>query len=415
MYVSKERVLLDSAGTKKTALYYTKDDIQVADVECDFVTGRYSQSVSSLAWGSTSQFTIPNSDFLSQCILHVELPDLVANQTLPRGWLIAAIKEITYSVGSSNISQIRLSGKSLYHALMVEACTAEQRLELLSLAGEAYNTLNTKTVEGSVILRLPWSSMSHKLPLDTSLLNNPIQISITFHSADRFYGGSAAAPASMVSGKLFTRQGVLTDKSNSLRRDLMNNSDLMYSYPFIHLQSPSTKFLPSIAGEQVVEISEFLNSDLTSIIFSLHYTAAQKNAGTTAPYPNVGLELTDIQLLYNGQTIYEVPGRSGRLINMLWDEGASWCDDVAFNPVGPYTESPVQSFVYCIPMGDMKSIVFEGKYDNVSRYSTQSFQLRFVPVPVLPTDADQAAELHITHTYNAIATFSQGLCNIQYS
>lgn len=414
-YTSKDRVLLDSAGERKTSLYYTKPSIEVNDVECDFVCGRYTQSATSLSWGSTSQFVIPNNNFLSQCFLHVKLPNLIAGQTLPKGWLIAAIKEITYSIGSSNISQLRISGKTLYHSLMVEAKTAEQKDEILRLAGEAYNTINTKAIEGTVILRLPWSSMSAKKPLDTSLINNPIQISITFKSAAEVYGGSAVPPTAMTACELFTREGVLTDKSNSLKKDLMSNSDLMYSYPFMHLQSASTKYLTTLAGEKTVEISEFLNSDLVNIIFSVHYTGAQRNAGSGPVYPNIGLECNDIELLYNGQTVAKMPGRSGRLINMLWDAGASYADDVHFGATSPWTESAVQSFVYSIPLGDMKAIVFDKKYENVSRYSTQTFQLKFTPQAVLASDPDQAIEVHFTYVYNAIASFSMGTCNIQFS
>lgn len=419
-YTSKTRAILSAQGEVVSAIYQNTNQVTISAVELDHNIGRYEQSLTSLNFGSTSQCIIPNSDVCYQVFLHMELPNLVSDQTLPMGWGFAAIREITFTLGQSNISSIRLTGKSLYTVCMKSCQTKEQRNELLRLAGEPYNgNLNTKRIFSTIVLPLPWSSLcSEVYGFDTSILSNPIIVSVTLNDATSIYGGTGVRPAALTRGVIFLRQGVLADKSLSIKNSLMSDERELYQYGFIHCQSPSSKYITATPLEEEVklEIQEFLHSDLYNIHFFVNYTDRQKSVNGSSTSPLACCELLDIELKYNGQTVAKMDGNSGRLINMLFDSGSSGIDDTILAKQSPYTAEPITSYIYTIPMGFMKNVVFEKGFDNVGRYSSQVFSLSFKPQRILPTDSvNTPYEVHFTYQYAAIAVMSGGVANLMFS
>lgn len=418
-FVSQKRVSLNAPGVKKNTLYYDQSESTVSEVESNTVIGRFEQSLTSLAFGSSSQIIIPNQDFINQCILVVTLPDLTADQTLCHGWLFGLIREINYSFGQANVSQLRLSGKSLLQTIMRECETQEKRSELLRLAGESLTAQNTRPITATIVLPLPWSSVvaDNKKPFDSSILSNPVQIQITLNSNTSIYGGTDPLPTALSSASVYMRQTVLADRSNSIKMDLLNNPSMIYSYPFNHRQSPSSKFNLVSGSVNNVELTEFLESDLLNILFSVQYTVDQVKAGAIAPNPNNTLICTDIELLYNGQTVYKAPGQTARLINMLWDEGSSGAEDARIDrTVAPYTSQQVTSYFYQIPFADVKAMIYDGQFCNTGRFSSQTMVLRFTPRNYDPNDVTvHQCQADFTYIYQSVAEISNGVCNIQFS
>lgn len=418
-YISSQRPDLNSPGVDVDMVYYTPQDIQVSKTEMSCYVGRYNQSISSLNFGSTSQIVIPNQDMVYECYLHVKLPPTIANQVLPRGWLFDAIREVSFTFGQSNVSNLRLSGQSVRH-LCLESCeTKEKRSELLVLAGESFNGDSAGiNPEGTIIIPLPWSNTSgdhKKKPIDTSLLNNPITIQITFYDSNRIYGGSATRPTSMAAGSVFLRQGEFSDRANSIKRSLMANPSMKYFYPFLHKTSPTPKYNIVMDGTTInsVELKDFIESDLQAIIFSVHNTGLQFGDGVNAPTPGVSAECLDVEVLYNGQTLYSSPGASARLVNMNHTTGASGYDDVALNQTTPWAANALVSYVYIIPFSSLAPINFAGYYDNSLRYSSQNMQLRFKCRQI--PGAAGIGQLEATYIYNGIASIQGGVCTIDFA
>lgn len=419
-YTSQKRVSLNAPGTVKNSLYYSTSDTTVSSVEANTVIGRFEQSLTSLAFGSSSQIIIPNQDFIHQVFLTVRLPDLTANQTLCHGWLFGLIREINYSWGQANVSQLRLSGKSLLQCLMRESESQEKRSELLRLGGESLTAANTRPVEATVVLPLPWSVMAgkNKLPFDTSILNNPIQIQVQLNAASAIYGGTDPLPTAVSSASIFMRQTVLADRSNSIKWDLMKNPNMIYSYPFNHRQSPSSKFNLVSGSVNNLELTEFLESDLLNILFSVQYTEDQvRTAAGITPNPTASLICTDIELLYNGQSVYKAPAQSARLINMLWDEGSSGAESAYIDrTVSPYTSQQITSYVYQIPFADIKAMIYDGAFCNTGRFSSQTMVLRFTPRNYDPADVSvRTCQADFTYIYQAVSEVSNGVMNIAFS
>lgn len=421
-FLSSTRTNLDAPGTQVSDTYYNTEEIIVKAAEMTTHIGRFSQSLSSLAFGSTSQINIPSQDVIHETFLHLVLAPTVVNQTLPRGWAYDLIREISWTWGASNVSNLRLSGKSIRQLAMESACTKEKRSELLVLGGESFNgSSGTVSPEATIIIPLPWSNTQgtdKPKGFDTSLLSNNITIQITLNDGNKIYGGSATIPTALTAASVFLRQSEFSDRSNSLKADLMRNPSLLYQVPFLHKTSPSPKYNIVMDGVTVntVELLEFLESDLMNIIFSVHNTGLQVASGTNAPTPGASAELLDIELLWNGQTIFKAPGASARLVNMIFDTGASGTDDVALNQTTPWAANALVSYIYTIPFGDMKNINFSGRngyYDNTGRYTNQTMSLRFKARQI--TGASGTGELHSTYVFSSVCGIQNGVATIQFA
>lgn len=422
-FLSTQRVDLDSPGYAKNDIYYDTKEIVVQDCELNTTIGRFNQSLTSLQFGSTSQIIIPNTDMVYEVYLHMTLPAVILDQTITTGWCYDIIREISFTFGQSNVSNLRLSGKSIRQLNVMSSATREKATEMVTvLGGEGHRAVTGVIPEGTICIPLPWSNMSgdKKKPFDMSLLNNPVQLQITLNDGTSIYGGQAASfPTALSSASVFMRTGTLSDKSNSIRQELMNNSSLMYEYPFYHKVSPSPKYglVTDTTTVNRVELLEFIESDLQTIIFSVHDTPQQKKtvAGLSGPSPGVSLECFDINLEYNGQTIFSCPGNSARLIPMAWDAGASGVIDNYLAPDALYTNIPHTSYAYMIPFGSMKNINFYDKFDNTSRFSSQTLQLSFRCTGLTGLTGARSGELHATYVYSAAAAIQAGVANIQFS
>lgn len=421
-FLSSTRTNLDAPGSQISSVYYNTSEIVVKQAEMHTHIGRFTSSLSSLAFSSTSQVNIPSQDVIHETFLHIKLPPTVANQTLPRAWIFDLIREVSWTWGASNVSNLRLSGKSIRQLAMQSASTKEKRSELLVLAGESFNgSSGTISPEGTVILPFPWSNTQgddKPKGFDTSLLSNNIQLQITLNDGNKIYGGSAAIPTAIQSGSVFLRQSEFADRSNSLKADLMRNPSLLYQVPFLHKTSPSPKYNIVMDGvtTNTVELLEFLESDLMNIVFSVHNTGLQVASGTNAPTPGVSAELLDIELLWNGQTIYSAPGASARLVNMIFDSGASGMDDVALNQTTPWAANALVSYIYTIPFGDMKNMNFSGDggyYDNSGRYTNQTMSLRFKARQI--PGASGSGQLESTYIFSSVCGIQNGVATIQFA
>lgn len=161
--LSDKPVLLNNPGTVlDTSLYYNFSNTQLVAAEQVNNYGRYSQSLTSSILGSTANVTVPNSSFLSGMYLYLELPPTGPNQYLMRGWGLNVIENISFILGSSNVSQLNINGQSHAQMYMASAETSEKRLKLLRLAGEevTIDQVAAGVVQNNrahVQIQLPWS------------------------------------------------------------------------------------------------------------------------------------------------------------------------------------------------------------------------------------------------------------------
>lgn len=441
-YLSNKRVHLNAPGVKFDDLYYSVLNSTVSAVECVYNTGRLTVSLTNSGFGGNAQVIVPNSSFLGNTYLHLELPNLpdpaIASSqpnsghlTLSRGWGYGAIQSISYLFGSSNVSQISLQGNSVWQQIAMQCETSEKRSEMFRLGGSEVLTPLTRldpvtgnqivdttaVLSADLLLPLPWScanGLYNKLPFDTNLLNSPITIQIQFNQAFSIYGGSGVPPAQFGQARCIFRMGDLTNKNQSLKRILDRKPELSMMYPFIHTQSYNpTQFYGSNDASNPISLPllGFTNSDLDAITIGVVRTSLLTPSGNGSPSVHMYDNIKNVQLLFNGLVMFNAPGEAWKLYNMNSDIGSSYFHNSLIKPhsgVGPFDSVPVDSYILTMDFTRVRSLMYLSQFQNTWRIANNALTLQF------NTEGDSTVkyQLFATYAYNAIAQVQNGQTSI---
>lgn len=444
-YLSNKRTLLSVPGTLKTDAYFTEADSTVHLTELTSNLGRYVSSLSSNQFGSTAQVIIPNNDILGETYLHLQLPvnigvagagGATAWAACP-GWGWASIKQVSYLWGASNVAQISLSGKSLWAISLAQCDTAEKRSQLCYLGGspspspvDVDGTSESIDRDCYIPLALPWSVMCHsgKIGYDTSLLNSPITIQIQFAPREEFlawaFGISATdfatIPSSFGVSEIVVRQQMFSDRSQSLKYDMMNDPTAVYNYPFKHYQSFQKDFSATATQSTTVQLTNFINADLIGMVVYVVRKDRLRGGGFTvgSPYPfnplNISLP-SDLKLLFNGQVLYNSPGKLYLLQNCAGLSGSgSYSAPLAKSTgfagglINSLTYLPIVRDMIFIDFSRKHSLCFEHEYENTFRIAQQTLDLALT----MAESGDYT--LFATYIYNGVNSTQQGSSNIYF-
>jgi len=380
---------------------------------------------------------LANCDFVGNVYLHAELPNLFAGQTLCRGWLWASIASIQYLIGNSSSSQISLNGQSLWHKIAMQCDTAERRSEMFRLGGEELlspimrnNPTSglperdpTAVISADIILPMPWSSATGstgcgKKAFDTSLLNNPITISIAFERNTSIYGGSVSPepfPRSFTAAQMSFRQGELYYKNMSLEGELRMHPSLSLFYPDIFTTYYTPSAFPGSRTQPVsVPLLGILNGDLLAMTFGVVRTSLLEGSPSLAD-PNVYIppnrfqydNIQDVRLLFNGKVMFNAPRSSWKLLTMNSTPGAQYFHNSLVVPgttPGTFTSVPQDAYLCHIDFSQFRSVSFESQFANTWRIGNNTLTLQFV------TEGDQTIlyQLFVSFHYNSIVQVSNG-------
>ena len=387
--------------------------------------GRFQQSLI-LNFGATSNLQIPNSgNILHQIFLHCKLPAVQEDEFLNRGWLYNLVESITWTLGSSSQSQLRIDKYSVFQTAMLEMNSDEYRSMALVVGGDQHVNSTIDPIEATIIIPLPWSSLRAsetcaKKGIDTALLNTNINLQITLAQASKIYGGSASPhPVGPLELYIYSREVELSNKANSIRDMLFSSGQNMYSYPFLHKQTPTPKQVLTEIN-QTINLQEFLESDLQNIYFTAHLDEDQDNTNNFAPNPLLCLHIEQIECLYNGQTIFKAPGKASRLIQPLYDGGSPAVKNSRIRRTGVISgqaSDEVDSYVYMIPFAsmDLKNIDYTCSYSNSPRFSNQTMQLKLKVLNPPNVIGSLSATVHFTYAYSAVAELSNGISTITFA
>jgi hypothetical protein len=405
-FLQTKRTELAAPGMKMTDQYYTKFNSAVGLAECTFNLGRYTVSLTQNSFGSTSQVTIPNGSLLSKVYLHLELPPLVANQTICRGWGYQSIAAMEFLLGSSNVGLLNYSGATMWTAIVAQCEMNEKASEMFSLGGQEASTVTGSNLFADILLEFPWSNacggMTGKKPLDLAIINQPLTFTIRFHAANKIYGGIGATPTAFLNATIVAHQGDFTNKEQSLATVMRRDPNLMYTYPWIYHQDLNTaQFIGSTTVPLTVTLNGLLMSDLVGLYFYAVQVANLQNVGGNSPNQFATDDILNIQLLYNGQVMYQAPGLLYRLHNMNNTAGASSFNNSVLTSIpggglAPYLSTPVSSYMTFIDFGRLRSTCFNDQMQNTWRIGNNSLSLRF------NTSTTNLYQLFVSMQYNAI-------------
>jgi len=428
--ISRKKTILSAPGWKASSLYYTVANSMVDSVEITYNQGRYQSSLTNMSFGGQSIVILANQSFVDTVCLHLELPNLYPNQTLSRGWGYLILDQLAFLFGSSNMSQVQISGQSVWQKVAMQCENAEKRSELWRLGGEEYLQPVTHIVNGvavrdpnavlsaDIILPLPWSSASglfNKKAFDTNTLSNPIQIQIRFKNAEAIYGGLSNTnpfPTGFQRAVMSFRQGELSNQAMSMRNELFRKPDESMFYPFVWSQS----YQPSVfAGSNdvnspvTIPLQSFINADLLSITIAVVRTSLL--SGRDAKQSPNGMQLDNIQnivLDYNGSAMFVAPRSSWKLATMKSAIGAQYFHNSLIQPTstgaGPYISVPQDSYLLHIDFSAIRATTFEGMMQNTWRIGNNVLNLSFNT----EGDSTVAYQMFCTYNYNSVIQINQG-------
>ena len=446
-YLSNKRTLLSVPGTLKTDAYFTEADSTVHLTELTSNLGRYVSSLSSNQFGSTAQVIIPNNDILGETYLHLQLPTNPGNSASSvwsacPGWGWASIKQISYLWGASNVAQISLSGKSLWAISLAQCDTAEKRSQLCYLGGSPSPVgspstsidVNVESIDDDCYLplALPWSVMCHsgKIGYDTSLLNSPITIQIQFAPREEFLGWAsgisstnyALIPTFFNKSEIVVRQQMFSDRSQSLKYDMQNDPTAVYNYPFKHYQSFQKDFSATATQSTTVQLTNFINADLIGmVVYVVRKSKLVGGARVGYGFSPLNISLpSDLRLLFNGQVLYNSPGKLYLLQNCAGLSGSgsySVPKTVSTIAGGLLTNTsylPIVRDMIFIDFSRKHSLCFEHEYENTFRIAQQTLDLALtLPVELGESTTDDYT-LFATYIYNGVNSTQQGSSNIYF-
>lgn len=435
--------LLNAPGSVlENSLYYDVNSSSVTAVEEQATFAKDRITLNNNTYGSSPSAYIPSVLFAGTVYWCPQLPSLfyppnvstTPNEylalgfCLPHGWGFWALQNIIVYMGASSIAQIQISAQTNFLINMATCESISKRNTMLTQAGQYLNNLDTGSViitptsnksiwtrkinasnpfyvaalnapdltlaQAIVPIRLPWSSMAvleKRLSIDTKLSTQPIQITLQTSQLSQFMSRNIAWqlawPNTWASSTLQLWQEELSDKSLSVRNELLAMPEFNVGYPFQYAQSIPFEVLGSDTGEtsQVfnMNITSIINSDLTTFLFFVTWDGrTNPSNGVGQLCPSYGERLENIELLLNGQrffffdqNMYSGATLGKQLdnpnVNVIMPRSNVQFAQAATTSV--YTESNIYEF----NNSRLRSIVAESHMQNTARFTNQTFQMRF--------------------------------------
>lgn len=412
-----KRTLLSAPGYAYNGSYYSALNSTVDLIECTYNYGRVQTALTQLNFGSNAFIQIQSGSLVADTWLILELPAVPANVYLPRGWGLAAINQITFTMGNSNVSNLGINYQTLFQNIMMECETEEKRSAILALCGEEQLTTTTGSVFAYIPLSLPFSrncGLMPKLPFDTAMESSPISLNIQFNQRSSFIGGSGAAAyaSAFASGRIFFRMGDFSNKDMSIGKKLKSDPAVIYTYPYIHSQSIPVSVTGNGSTTDVnVALQSFINADLVSISFGLVLNSDLTSpSGTGVVRPFNYERILDVKLSYNGLTMYDAPAEAYKLYNVLGQIGSGYVlnTNPSTGTTSPFTSTGINTYIINIDFSRIRSLCFEGQYQNVWRVAQQTMTLSF------KTLTTGNYTLYATYRYNGAIENSGGESRIYF-
>lgn len=412
-------VLMQNPGYGYNDLYYSKANSTISLLEA---TANWSNtlSLSSLQFGGSSQVQLPIDQFVSHVVLRLRIPNLVANQSVCRGWGYRMLQQINFIFGASSSISSTLNTDAILQTLFAQCENAEMRDEILRLGGEERLAPIVPApgepdyLEAYCLIPLPMSALCDStLPVDSTMLSNNIVVGIIFDQAQAIYGGSGARPTQFLAAELSLHQLKLSDQSSSLRNAMISSPGLLYVFPFVLHQSFQT---PSFQGVQEGngKVSTILQSFGAGDLLGIHWWVIRddfKNptAGST-PNPWCCDEISNIEIEFNGSVLYRSNGKAYKLMNMLSKaSGGGYFDASIVSPgaVQPFVSNPIKCYPIFFDLSRLRSACFPGEHQfNTLRMTNNNLIVRF------NTTGTGSYRLYACYHYNASLTFADGVSSI---
>lgn len=376
--------------------------------ECDTIANtRYSQSFTALNIPGTAVLQIPNMSIVDTIAASFVI-NFPINVSAPRGWGYSLIDRIDYRIGSSYV--LTLSGEQHFWDIMQKQETLEKKDQVMRLAGDQITAANA-SARANIFIDVPISRVAlenHKLPFDTKLLTQPIQIIVYFKNPSSVFGGTGTLPTALSSGYFAVRQLDFKDPNHSMAEDLKIPGS-KYVYPFLYQQTqvpiPFTTST-AVSGVQVA-LNGFRSGNLVGIgLFPLLNSNYQPQGANAALNPLDTLRMEDIKLLFNGLVLYNMTDRMHDLMCLPNNLSVNYYYNsrLTGTTTANFASVPINSYYFIIDLSQYNGQRVEGSVQSGLEIGSNTLQLSFTT----PESNAAAATLFVVYYYTAGIKVSQG-------
>jgi len=410
-------------------LYYTDEKNclkQSIPVEVDT---RYRQDFSNKSTG-VSVFTISPGNGVKHCLIVLgynaaSITSQIGDKALERGWGYNAIRQISFRIGGS--TQYFLSGSQLLQRNLRLVRTGSQRDALLSLGGQECKVAADFDVTQYAYIPLSiWAAPGEDelgVPLPTDLLSSQVQITCELNPTSAFWntiagytgaGTPAAPPTSFDTAYFQIEQHVMRDRGMGLANRVDLNTH-MYTMPLptFDQQQVSLQLVGDVSYTvQQPVLTGFRAGEVKKINLWLTRNAVP---GELVLGANAQLWYApaSVKMLYAGQVYSQFETGSSQMWNLLDGTAPAQVNQSALSAtVAGWTSAPALSqwveLPFAAPSGSdyQSDILVHGKEILNGICNLE------VVVPQISATAGWT--LNIVYTYNAVAAFSRGSCEILF-
>ena len=411
-------------------LYYTDEKNclkQSIPVEVDT---RYRQDFSNRSTG-VSVFTISPGNGVKHLLIVLgynasSITAQVGDKALERGWGYNAIRQISFRIGGS--TQYFLSGQQLLQRNLRLVRTNGQRDAMLSLGGQECKVAADFDVDQYAYIPVSiWAAPGEDelgVPLPTDLLSSQVQITCELNPASSFWntipgytgaGTPAAPPAAFDTAYFQIEQHVMRDRGMSLANRVDLNTH-MYSMP-----------LPTFDQQQVaIQLVGDAGASVQQPVLTGFRAGEVKKINvwlTRNPVPGETIGSANslqwyvpasIKMLYAGQVYAQFETGSSQMWNLLDGTCPNQVQQslLSTSTTTAWTSTPVLSQWVELPFAAPCGSDYEADVLVHGKEILNGICNLEVRVPNISATAGWT--MNVVYTYNAVAAFSRGSCELLF-
>jgi hypothetical protein len=251
-----------------------------------------------------------------------------------------------------------------------------------------------------------------KLPYDSGLVNQPLQVILYWNDPSQVITGAGAAAylaanPSFQEGYFQVRQGRFTNMVDSLKDEMIRNPGLIYSYPFVYQQSFQSDVTASDAvSRMTVNLTGFRSGEVVSIVVGVVDKTNNIDAAT-GKNPLYFREITSVRLVYNGQIFFlSDDAKSWRLQTLQQQMAASYFNSDIVNAGSTAITSNARVFLLEMPFSQFFAQDSDGcMAQRGLEIGSNTIQLEFT---IEGQAASNVYRVHAMYNYNGVVKTQAG-------
>ena len=372
------------------------------------------------SYGGSSVFTLPPNNGLQDIVISMALSVPAADCSglaLPRGWLYAMIKQVSFRYGGS--SQYFLTGDQILNNAVRKQPNRTAVDDILALGGaELVDAELANTNYAYAVLTLPHnipSAINKANPLPTDLLTQQCQISVELNPIASIFSvqtvdGHLGVTTNVVASANFKAQQVMLNNQSDALARRVDMSQSAYSFPCEFVQQRQQVPLTSGTAPQSINLTGFRSGEVKSIVCWLTRTTDVGTGSTRLVNPFQWYEPAAVTLTYAGDVYARFDSGPGE--SVLWNLINSSKSPVMDNASlgfsgGDFTTTAFTSEWIELPFAQ----TLEGEGSMNTLVHGKPITNGIINLLITPPSSQSDWVLNISYIYNATLLFSQGSCD----